>query len=155
MGILNRTGSVRPLEVSEASSPKVPQRVQECYCPQGHSLLTDLASFDGYPGITVKLKTPTQEGLLALSPLLGDKARTFFNFERRPGEIVELCCPSCSVALPVYNVCSCGADLVAMFLTTSLDFSNCIGICQRIGCLHSEIKSNRELRLYSRRGYFE
>jgi hypothetical protein len=155
MGIINRTGKSALPDVSVDLYMREPPLVKECYCPKGHSLMTDLASFDGHPGITVRLRTDTQEGLLSLSPILGDSSRTFFNFERIPGEIVDVCCPICSELLPVYNVCSCGANLVAIFTTTCSDFSNCIGICQRIGCLHSEIKSNRDLRLYSRKGYFD
>ncbi|PLX83647.1 MAG: hypothetical protein C0617_10960 [Desulfuromonas sp.] len=129
--------------------------VTDCYCANGHNLTSDLATFDGFNGITITLRNSRQEGLLCLSPLIGDTGRSFFNFEGEAGEIVEICCPTCSEPLPVYNECVCGADLVAFFSSPKVDFGNCIGICQRIGCLHSEIKSNRDLRLFSRRGFFD
>ncbi|WP_432821691.1 hypothetical protein [Trichloromonas sp.] len=155
MGIFNRTTGAVTQSPGVETTINEPQVVRECFCAKGHSLVTDLASFGGHPGITIRLKSERQDGLLALSPVIGDQSRTFFNFERVPGEIVQICCPTCSDPLPVYNVCSCGADLVAMFTTLNAEFANCIGICQRIGCLHAEIKSNSDLRRYSRKGYFD
>ena len=130
------------------------EMVTECYCPNGHSILTDKATFQGHPGLTLKLKTKTSEGLLVISPLIGDRDRTFIDFEKKLGEVVDICCPTCSESFPVYNVCPCGAHLVALFTSKKTHFSQCIGICQRLGCLHSEILSERDLRLYNRQDYF-
>jgi len=127
--------------------------ITECYCHNGHSLLTDLVTYNGYKGLTVKLRTATQEGMLSLSPVIGDKSRSFFDFERKEGDIVELCCPTCGEALPVYSECSCGAELVAMFSEQKVDYANCVGICQRIGCLNSEVLTTRALRLLGRNGF--
>lgn len=132
-----------------------PQRiVRECYCMHGHSLISDLVIFGEHHGITVRLRGKEQEGMLSLSPVIGDKSRTFFDFERVEGEVIDICCPTCSEPLPIYNACTCGAYLVTLFTSPRAEFSDAIGICQRIGCLHSEIKSNRDLRLYSRTGHF-
>jgi hypothetical protein len=128
--------------------------VRECYCPNGHSILTDAAHFQGHPGLTLKLKNRSSEGLLVISPVLGDRDRVFIDFEKTMGEVVEICCPSCSEPFPVYNIGPCGAHLVALFTTLKAHFSQCIGICQRLGCLHSELLSERDLRLYSRQDYF-
>ncbi len=129
--------------------------VDPCLCGNGHSLISDQATFSGHAGITLKLRNATQEGLLALSPIIGDKDRTFFDTDWATGEIVEICCPTCSEPLPVYNECFCGADLVAMFTKKENDFANCVGICQRIGCTHADIKSNLDLRVKSRTGLFD
>jgi hypothetical protein len=128
--------------------------ITECYCPNGHSILTDQAVFQDHLGLTLKLKNKTTEGLLVLSPVIGDNDRQFINFEKTPGEIVDICCPTCSEAFPVYNVCPCGAHLVALFTSKEAQFSQCVGICQRLGCLHSELLSARDLRLYNRQDYF-
>jgi len=127
--------------------------ITECYCHNGHSLLSDLVSYNGYPGLTVKLRTPTQEGTLSLSPIVGDKSRSFFEFDRNEGEIIQICCPTCGEQLPVYNECTCEAELVALFTEPKPNFANCIGICQRIGCLNSEILTTRALRLLGRNGF--
>jgi len=129
------------------------QVITECYCQNGHSILTDVALFQGHRGLTLKLKNKASEGLLVISPVIGDRGRTFIDFEKQVGEIVDICCPTCSEPFPVYNVCPCGAHLVALFTSPKTRFSQCIGICQRLGCLHSELLSERDLRLYSRQDY--
>lgn len=141
-------------EVITDQVPGKSEVITECYCPNGHTILTDTASFQGHPGLTLKLKSKTSEGLLVISPVLGDRDRLFIDFEKQAGEVVEICCPTCSEPFPVYNVCPCGAHLVALFTSLKAHFSQCIGICQRLGCLHSELLSERDLRLYSRQDYF-
>jgi len=128
--------------------------VSECYCSNGHSLISDQASFGDFKGITVTLRNESQRGQLSLSPVIGDLSRTFLNFVRTEGDIVEICCPTCDEPLPYYDQCTCGAYLVAFFCAPKMDFANAIGICQRIGCLHSKIISNYNLRKYSRLGYY-
>lgn len=128
--------------------------IRECYCHKGHSIISDLASYGGHGGLTLRLRTATQEGLLSLSPIVGDRERTFFDFKGIPGEVIEICCPTCAEPLPIYNECSCGAHLVALFTSPETSFAKCIGICQRIGCLHSELLSERDLRLFSRIGTY-
>jgi hypothetical protein len=140
--------------VITAQNLAAPSVVTECYCPNGHSILSDLERYRGYPALTLKLKRNETEGLLAISPVIGDRDRRFFDFESETGEIVEICCPTCAEPFPVYNECPCGAHLVALFTSPDARFSQCIGICQRLGCLHSELLSERDLRLYSRETYF-
>lgn len=128
--------------------------ITECYCANGHSILSDAGVFQGHHGLTLKLRSKTAEGTLSISPVIGDHSRTFIDFERHLGEVVEICCPICADPFPVYNACPCGAHLVALFTSPKAQFSRCVGICQRIGCLHSELLSERDLRLYSREKYF-
>lgn len=125
--------------------------VKECYCPQGHSIISDLSTFGGQPGLTLRLRSSSQDGLLALSPIIGDRERIFFKFTGEVGDVVDICCPVCTEPFPIYNECSCGAHLVALFTSPQTSFAQCIGICQRIGCLHSELLTERDLRLFSRR----
>ena len=127
--------------------------VTECYCPNGHSVLSDGHKFQGHSGLSLLLKSKTSEGLLIISPVLGDRDRNFVGFERKAGEVVDICCPTCSESFPIYNQCPCGAHLVALFTSPKAHFAQCIGICQRLGCLHSELLSERDLRLYSRQDY--
>lgn len=156
MGIFNRKSGKSP-EQETASREVTPviKLVDPCYCGSGHNLISDKAIFSGQAGITLKLRNASQEGILSLSPIIGDHDRTFFDAEWITDEIVEICCPTCSEPLPVYNECFCGADLVAIFTKDKNDFANCVGICQRIGCAHSEIISNYDLRVNSRRGAFD
>jgi hypothetical protein len=125
--------------------------VEECYCPQGHSIISERAIFGGHRGLTLRLRSADQDGLLSISPIIGDRDRTFISFTGVVGEVVEICCPVCAEPFPVYNECSCGAHLVAMFTSSQTTFAQCIGICQRLGCLHSELLTERDLHLFSRR----
>jgi len=150
------------MEQSSEIGDRVPQAglgpggvVADCYCGNGHNLVNGQGNFDGHAGIVVRLESASEEGLLILSPILGDLRREFSGLEPVKGQIVDISCPVCRELLPVYDLCSCGAPLVSLFLTPNAEFANCIGICQRIGCLHSEIKTTRELRIFSRLGYFE
>ncbi|HKL26434.1 MAG TPA: hypothetical protein VJ910_09445 [Desulfuromonadales bacterium] len=156
MGIMwllggNQSQKRRVIEKSDQESGQV---IAECYCQGGHSILSNEAEFDGHPGLTLKLKNSRQEGLLSISPIIGDCRRQFIDFERIPGEVVEICCPVCAEPFPLYNECSCGAHLIALFTSPRAQFSRCVGICQRIGCLHSELISERDLRLLNRQDYF-
>ena len=135
-------------------TPEGARVVTNCYCHNGHNLLDPAHRFDDFAGLTVQLRTENQAGLLSLSPIIGDLDRTFIDFNGIEGELVEINCPTCAEPLPDYDKCSCGAYLVAMFTTPDNNFANCIGICPRIGCLHSKIITNFNLRKLSRNGYF-
>ena len=128
--------------------------VGQCFCPNGHSILSEQHLYDGFPGILLKLRSAEQGSLLSLSPIIGDSARTFHGGKLSSGDVVDICCPICDQAFPIYNQCGCGAHLIALFTSLKKDYSDCIGICQRIGCLNAEIISGRELRLLNRVNYF-
>lgn len=119
--------------------------VSRLFCPCGHTLISSRAIFNGYPGIMVVARSPEKEGLIALSPIYGSKARIALDIDLASGEIVELCCPVCNTVLPVHSPCSCGADLIAFFPTPQADFSNCIAICNRVDCINSHILINDEV----------
>lgn len=119
--------------------------VDECYCQNGHSLMNSRASFNGLPGIMLKVKAKDRKGLVALSPIYGDKSKISLDIDLHDKELIELSCPICDSLLPAYSTCSCGADLAALFLSKEIDFNNCIGICSRVNCFNSEIKSSSEL----------
>jgi len=156
MGIFKRkTSKATDENTKQAEEGPAIKLVDSCFCKNGHNLISDQATFSGQPGITLKLRNDSQEGLLSLSPIIGDRDRSFFATEWFEGEIVEICCPTCDEPLPVYNECFCGADLVAIFTKAKNDFANCVGICQRIGCTHAEIISNYDLRVNNRRGAFD
>lgn len=130
------------------------QIVDQCHCPNGHNILSKKHLYSGYPGILLKLKTADRQGLLSISPIIGDPDRTFHNFTQCSGEIVEICCPVCDEPFPIYNQCGCGAHLIALFTSPQTSYSDCIGLCQRIGCLNAEIISGRELQMLDRVHYF-
>jgi hypothetical protein len=113
--------------------------VKEVYCPQGHNLVSGRAVFGKYPGILLKVKKGNAAGFVALSPIYGEKCRISIDVDLKSGEICDLFCPECGIKLPIHSQCSCGAHLVALFLSPEQDFSDCIGICNRVDCTNSKI----------------
>ncbi|HEC42939.1 MAG TPA: hypothetical protein ENI20_08950 [Bacteroides sp.] len=127
--------------------------IKQCYCPNGHDLINNKVNVRGYKGILLKVKKGKDEGLMALSPICGDKSKYTIDIDLSEGEIIELLCPDCNVPLPVYAPCDCGADMITLFCDKHGNFCNCIGICNRVGCSHSEIKKGSDLfNIYRRRG---
>jgi hypothetical protein len=119
--------------------------VRELFCPAGHSLISERAVFNGYPGILLGVGLNDRKGLVALSPICGDKARISLDIDLPEDCIVNLCCPTCGIDLPRYATCSCGADLTALFLTRDASFADCIGVCNRIGCINARFITSGEL----------
>lgn len=126
--------------------------ITQCYCPNGHNLISPKVNVRGYNGILLKVKRGKDEGFIALSPICGDKSKYTIDIELSEGEIIELLCPECNVPLPVYAPCDCGGDMITLFCDKHGNFCNCIGICNRVGCTHAEIKKGSDLfNIYRRR----
>ncbi len=134
-----------PNPVHETAATEKILVVGRLFCPNGHSLISNRAVFNGYPGIMVRVRTGQKEGLVALSPIYGSKTRIAMDIDLVKGEIVDLYCPHCDVLLPVHSPCSCGADLIAFFPTRDVDFTDCVAICNRVDCINSRILINDEV----------
>jgi hypothetical protein len=123
--------------------------VGECYCHNGHNLISDKAVFNGFDAIMIKVKRNKKVGFVALDPAYGYKSRVSLNVHLKDQEIWEICCPECNEALPVFSKCECEGSLVSMFLDKKADFSNSILVCNRINCFNAEIRFNNKLLHYS------
>lgn len=123
--------------------------VNECYCQNGHNLVSERAIFDGHKGILLKIQQGAREGLVALSPVYGFRSRFSLDLPLYTDELWEVKCPTCNENLPKFSRCSCEGDLVTMFLDKNADYSNCIIVCNRIDCFNSGIKYNNEIIYYS------
>lgn len=121
--------------------------VTECYCPNGHSLMYPRASFTGHAGILLRVKGEMGEGHLALSPVYGEKSRIALDVDVVEGEPLDVRCPFCETEFPVLGPCACGAVLLALYTTPVPSEDNCIGVCNRVGCIHSEVRSRGDLIL--------
>ncbi|KPK83859.1 MAG: hypothetical protein AMS27_11690 [Bacteroides sp. SM23_62_1] len=127
--------------------------VKECYCPNGHNLVSPKVEIKGQNGILMKVKKNRKIGFIALSPICGDKSKVTLDIDLEEGEILELLCPACNVPLPVYAPCECGGDMITLFADKQGNYCNCIGVCNRVGCTHAEIKRGSELfNIYRRKG---
>ena len=112
----------------------------ECYCPNGHQLITGNARFNEFDGILLKIEKGDETGHIALSPVYGCHFRVSVGINLREDEMYTLSCPECGTALPVYSKCHCGGDIFALFLDKKARFNSFIGACNRIGCTNSFIQ---------------
>jgi hypothetical protein len=119
--------------------------IKDCYCPNGHDLVTNRARFGDHNGIMIGVGNPGSMGYIALSPLYGDKSRVCIDYDLKEGELLTLFCPHCKALLPTYAVCECGGVLMVMFTKPEVDYKNLVGICNRVGCKHAEIKNEGQL----------
>ena len=119
--------------------------VRELFCQAGHILISGRAVFNAHPGILLGVGLDESIGFVAISPVWGDKVRISIDIDLPADRIVKLFCPYCSIDLPRYANCSCGADLTALFLTRDANYNDCIGVCSRIGCINSRFVTNGEL----------
>ena len=122
--------------------------INQCYCPEGHNLVSPRANFDGYEGILIKVRKGGQMGLVALSPVYGVKSRVSFDVDLKKGDITEILCPICEKPFPLYHPCSCGGQLVTIFMDETINYSNCILICNRVDCFNAELRFHDELVHY-------
>ena len=125
--------------------------IKKCFCINGHNLVSERVSFKGYNGIMIKVRRGKETGYMALSPICGDKSKLTLDISLYEGELLTLSCPVCDVPLPVYAPCDCGGEMITLFEDDKGNFCNCIGICNRVGCSHSEIKNPDELFAFYRK----
>jgi hypothetical protein len=126
--------------------------IKECYCPNGHDLVSSQAVFDGFKGIVIKVRKSGLEGYVALNPVYGLKHRISLNIDLNRNDLLEVLCPHCGTALPVYSACTCGGDLVTLFLDKKPDFTNSILICNRVDCHNAQIRLHNEVVNYDDSG---
>ena len=119
--------------------------VKECFCQNGHNLASTRAKFNNQNGILLKVRQGRKKGLIALSPIYGEKIRVSVDIDLVKDSVLEISCPECNAVLPVYSHCSCGADLIALFTDKKAEFANCVGVCNRVDCPNAEIISGSDL----------
>jgi len=119
--------------------------VKNCYCQNGHSLIGNRVNFNSLNGIYLKARNEKQEGFIGLSPVYGEKCRIAWDLDLAEGEILHFFCPTCNADLPVFSPCHCGAEIITLFLKPDADYTDCIGICSRVNCTNSVVRSAGEL----------
>jgi len=119
--------------------------VKECFCQNGHNLVSNRVTFSNFDGIYLKVKNNEKEDFIGLSPVYGEKCRIALGVELVKDEIYEFYCPDCNEELPVFSPCHCGADIVTLFLNERGDYKDCIGICNRVDCSNSVVRNKGEL----------
>lgn len=125
--------------------------VTQAFGPKGDSLvgLSDV-TFDGYPAISIGVRTPDgREGLIHLSPIHGDARKQGFT-DIEPGTRCELFCPTSGAPLPVLGEVEdgSGARYRGIYLTPKLQESAVVMISDVWGHFHSRIVDDMELLSY-------
>jgi hypothetical protein len=136
---------------------EVPQKdvlvLREGFCPNGHSLMSSRIHFNKFNGIYLSVKTPDgRKGFIGISPVYDQHARITVDIDLKSGETAELSCPVCAIHLPVFQKCSCGADLVTIYYTKRQNINDSVVICSRVDCLNSSVKNGADLLT---KDYFE
>ncbi|HCC69966.1 MAG TPA: hypothetical protein DEQ09_02260 [Bacteroidales bacterium] len=78
--------------------------------------------------------------------MIGDKSKLSVDSRLDQDIIYEFLCPECNTNLPVASPCSCGGNLMTLYLDKSLKLSNSVTVCNRFGCPNSEVKGIENLR---------
>ena len=117
----------------------------ECFCPNGHNLISENARFDEFNGILLEITDNQNKGFIALSSVYGCKIRVAVGIQLVEGQKYKLSCPRCSQQLPIYSKCHCGGDIFVLFLDKESKFDSFVGACNRIGCKNSYIQIGEEI----------
>jgi hypothetical protein len=155
MSIFNKKGMLvfpNPREQRKICSEENLLVFTECYCPNGHNLVTSNARFNEFDGILLKISQGEYEGHIALSAVYGCKSKVTVGIQLKKGEKYKLSCTECEVELPVYSKCHCGGDIFALFLDKNANYDSFVGACNRIGCTNAYIQIGKEIITSARLG---
>jgi len=120
--------------------------IEEAYCPNGHSFISDDVLFCDFKAIHLKIRNKKYVSDFFISPLVGDKSKISLDTKLNRDIIYEFLCPECKANLPVASPCSCGGNLMTLYLDKSLKLSKSVTACNRFGCPHSEVKGIENLK---------
>lgn len=120
--------------------------VVHAYCPHGHEMISSRASYNGYPGLLIRVHKGRRKGLITLSPIYGEKVRVALDIDLERGELLDMRCPVCDIKLPVHSQCaSCGGDMIVFFSQPEPDFANCVAVCNRVDCPNASLTQGGRL----------
>jgi len=120
--------------------------IEKCFCPNGHSLISDRVDFNGFKGIVLKIIKNDIEGFIAFSPIWGDKSRFVLDINIEDGETLTFLCPTCNVQLPISLNCNCGGSYIILYTDEFANFTETVSFCNRVGCCEAFI-SKEGIRL--------
>ncbi len=123
--------------------------VTQAYCPNGHKLVADgNASFDGHPGLRLRVSHGDQAAEVVLSPIHGDAKKQLVSGQvPADGARLEVSCPECGVPLPVLESCVSGdgGSLRVIYLTARRHEGSVALVCDVWGCPYSRILDDWDL----------
>lgn len=152
--MFDERGRIRIPEKAAARKPQPGEKVviNAAYCPAGHNLVSLDTEVSGYPGLLLRFKGSSGEGLVAISAVLGDTGKCIVEGKVEPGEALRLSCNVCDTPLDVLGECSCGegALSVVAYLYPRRDPYQAIAFCNSLSCDNSAvIRSNEVIRIHT------
>ena len=145
----DETGRLRiPLRPTGEKKAREDVVINAAYCPNGHNLVSVHHEIEGKPGIVLRFwGKRSGEGLLVLSPILGDTAYAVIEGEVDATEVLQLSCPICGVELDTLSDCSCRpeATRVMAYLYPRRDPYHAIAFCTVLSCPNSAVIRSGEL----------
>jgi len=114
--------------------------------PKGDSLVSPDVTFDGYPAVSVLVRSGEREGLVYLSPIHGDDRKSGMT-DLEPGARCELLCPVSKEPLDRVGDLENdeGTRYYAIYLTPQLSAGSMVAVSDEWGHYHSRIVDNFEL----------
>jgi len=111
--------------------------IEELFCPNGHSIMSDTVHIHGEPSIQVSVEMKGQKGTFYIDAFWGShkKLLDFIPEHTDTNTIVYPFCPVCGVSLLMKAMCSepgCGTDEHMAFILPG--GKNRIYECARLGC---------------------
>ena len=111
--------------------------LNEAYCSNGHSLMSDV-KIENFRGIQLIYRDEKgeKESQVVISSIVGVRKKVYLSgkpFEK--GEIVKAFCPTCMEELPVLYECECGAHIYLFYIDKRLDANYGQSFCSRVGCV--------------------
>jgi hypothetical protein len=119
--------------------------VTQAFCPQGHDLVAyPGGSFDGFPGISVRVSGEGLDAVVSVSPMHGD-VRRVGGEECVDGTRYELACPVCDERLPVFAECDCGTGRLRSIDLVRGGGGEVVALCDVAGCRRSRVAEGLEV----------
>ncbi len=119
--------------------------VTQAFCPSGHDLVAfPGASFDGFPGISIRVIAGGKDQVITLSPMHGD-ARNEGADEFEAGSSCRLSCPVCDEELPVFASCDCGSGKLHSIDLVRKGTGEVVALCDVAGCRRSRVAEGLEV----------
>ncbi len=139
-------GGPHPSPETRVSMEGVLVVLTQAFCPKGHDLIAEsTVSFDGHPGISLKVSDGKTEDTVVCSAIHGD-ARKAHSTAIRIGTKLSIQCPTCGTELDVLLPCSCGkGELVNLYLTPDLTDGQVAAVCNVWGCKRSRVIDNWQI----------
>lgn len=119
--------------------------IAQAFCPNGHDLVSVPGPlFDGFPGISVRIRGVGFDDVVTLSSMHGDDRKEGAE-GLADGTRYTLSCPVCDVELPSIGRCDCGTGELHSFDLVPKGNGEIAAVCDVAGCRRSRVADGLEV----------